>query len=174
MAIRLGLQIPSFSYGTGVKELFPTVIAQAREAESAGFDAVFVMDHFYQLPMLGSPDQPMLEAYTALGWLAAKTERVKLLAMVTAVVYREPGLLAKEIAALLKGSVLENLPATMAKFISSRDSCRDVMRFRSSSIPEPTLRAFPPSGRTSRGEQSRSDLAPTHDWKSRPRPARVT
>ena len=61
MTIRLGFQIPNFSYGTGVEELFPTVIAQAREAESAGFDAVFVMDHFYQLPMLGSPDQPMLE-----------------------------------------------------------------------------------------------------------------
>ena len=75
MAIRLGLQIPSFSYLTGVKELFPTVIAQAREAESAGFDAVFVMDHFYQLPGLGSPDQPMLEAYTALGALATATER---------------------------------------------------------------------------------------------------
>ena len=62
MTIRLGFQIPNFSYGTGVEQLFPTVIAQAREAESAGFDSVFVMDHFYQLPMLGSPDQPMLEA----------------------------------------------------------------------------------------------------------------
>ena len=62
MTIRLGFHIPNFSYGTGVEQLFPTVIAQAREAESAGFDSVFVMDHFYQLPMLGSPDQPMLEA----------------------------------------------------------------------------------------------------------------
>lgn len=50
MTIRLGLQIPNFSYGTGVAELFPTVVAQAREAEEAGFDSVFVMDHFYQLP----------------------------------------------------------------------------------------------------------------------------
>jgi hypothetical protein len=49
------------------RRLFPTVIAQAREAEAAGFDSVFLMDHFYQLPMLGTPDQPMLEAYTALG-----------------------------------------------------------------------------------------------------------
>jgi hypothetical protein len=46
VTIRLGLQIPNFSYGTGVEQLFPTVIAQAREAESAGFDSVFVMDHF--------------------------------------------------------------------------------------------------------------------------------
>ena len=50
VTIKLGLQIPNFSYGTGVEELFPTVIAQAQEADAAGFDSVFVMDHFYQLP----------------------------------------------------------------------------------------------------------------------------
>ena len=55
MTLKLGYQIPNFSYGTGVEQLFPTVVAQAREADEAGFDAVFVMDHFYQLPGIGSP-----------------------------------------------------------------------------------------------------------------------
>ena len=100
MTIRFALQIPNFSYGTGVSELYPTVIAQAREAEAAGFDSVFVMDHFYQLPMIGTPDQPMLEAYTALGGLAAATQKVQLGTMVTGNTYRNPTLLAKAITTL--------------------------------------------------------------------------
>jgi F420-dependent oxidoreductase-like protein len=96
----MGYQIPNFTYGGPVADLFPTVVAQAREAEAAGFDAVFLMDHFYQLPGLGRPEEPMLEAYTALGALAAATERVQLSALVTGNTYRNPTLLAKAVSTL--------------------------------------------------------------------------
>ena len=100
MTIRLGLQIPNFSYGGPVAELFPAVTAQAKEAEAAGFDTVLVMDHFYQLPTLGEPDEPMLEAYTALGALATATEKIQLSTLVTGNTYRNPTLLAKAISTL--------------------------------------------------------------------------
>ncbi|MGE5694731.1 MAG: LLM class F420-dependent oxidoreductase [Candidatus Sericytochromatia bacterium] len=100
MTIRLGYQIPNFSYGTPVSELFPTVIRQAQEADGSGFDAVMVMDHFYQLPMLGAPEEPMLEAYTALGALATATKNVQLGTLVTGNTYRNPTLLAKIITTL--------------------------------------------------------------------------
>lgn len=98
---RLGYQIPNFTYpGVGPAELFDVVAAQAAAADRSGFDTVLVMDHFYQLPMIGSPDQYMLECYTLLAALARETENVRLSALVTGNTYRAPTLLAKEVTTL--------------------------------------------------------------------------
>jgi len=99
--IRMGLQIPNFTYpGVGPGDLFETVAAQAVAAEASGFDSVWLMDHFFQLPMLGAPDQEMLECYTTLAALAARTSRVRLGAMVGGVTYRNPAYLAKVVTTL--------------------------------------------------------------------------
>ncbi len=98
---RLGYQIPNFNYpDVAPAALFDTVAAQAAEADRSGFDTVLLMDHFYQLPMLGDPDANMLECYTTLGALARETTTVRLGALVTGNTYRNPPTLAKIITAL--------------------------------------------------------------------------
>ncbi len=98
---RLGYQIPNFTYpGVGPADLFDAVAYQAKEADSSGFDTVLVMDHFYQLPMLGDPDAFMLECYSLLSALARETKNVRLSALVTGNTYRNPAVLAKTVTTL--------------------------------------------------------------------------
>jgi len=98
--MKVGLHIADFTWEGGPPALRSRLGEVARRAEDAGVDRVSVMDHVWQIGHLGPPEHEMLEAYTALGFLAGVTDRVKLLTVVTAVVYREPGLLAKAVTTL--------------------------------------------------------------------------
>jgi F420-dependent oxidoreductase-like protein len=96
-----GYHMPSFSYpGVADEERFEHLVGLVQAAEAAGFDLVTVMDHFYQIPPVGPEEEPMLEAYVTLGALAARTQRVRLGAMVSGVTYRNPALLAKAVTTL--------------------------------------------------------------------------
>jgi alkanesulfonate monooxygenase len=96
--VKLGLHIADFTFPGGPATLATDLKRISATAEDAGFTRISVMDHLWQIGVIGVPEQEMLEAYTALGFLAACTSRVELLAWVTAAVYREPGLLAKAVS----------------------------------------------------------------------------
>ncbi len=98
--MKIGLHVADFTWDGGPAALRERLGDVAVKAEQAGIDRISVMDHLWQIASLGPPEHEMLEAYTALGFLAARTERVKLLTVVTAVVYRDPGLLAKAVTTL--------------------------------------------------------------------------
>jgi F420-dependent oxidoreductase-like protein len=98
--MRIGLQVPSFTWPGGDAAIRPTFANIVRRAEDAGFYSLWVMDHFFQIRGVGQPEEPMLEGYSALNFAAAITERIKLGTMVTGVIYRHPGLLVKTVTTL--------------------------------------------------------------------------
>jgi F420-dependent oxidoreductase-like protein len=98
--VQIGLQIPDFSWPGGPARLGADLATVATAADDAGFEFISVMDHFFQIGVIGPPERDMLEAYTTLGYLAASTSRAKLLTLVTGTVYRYPGILAKIITTL--------------------------------------------------------------------------
>ena len=98
--MRLGLYCNHFNWPGGDAAIRPNLTELARESEAAGFASFWVMDHFFQLPRHGAIDDPMLEAYSALCFIAAVTERMQLGTMVTGVTYRHPGVLVKAVTTL--------------------------------------------------------------------------
>jgi F420-dependent oxidoreductase-like protein len=98
--MKLGLHVASTTWEGGARRLGPTLIEIVEAAEAAGFDAISVVDHVWQHPIMGGPEASEIEAYTTLGFIAARTRRVRLLTLVTAAPYRHAGLLAKMVTTL--------------------------------------------------------------------------
>jgi F420-dependent oxidoreductase-like protein len=93
--VKVGLQITAFDWPGGPEAIGPTLAEIVRTADEAGFDSIWVMDHFFQIRGLGPAEDPMLEGWTTLGFLAAHTRRASLGLMVGGVHYRLPGLWVK-------------------------------------------------------------------------------
>jgi len=98
--MRIGIQIPSFTWPGGAAAIGPTLKNVGQAAEAAGFSSLWVMDHFFQIEFVGKVDEPMLESYSSLAFLAGVTQRISLGTLVTGVIYRHPGLLAKTVSTL--------------------------------------------------------------------------
>jgi F420-dependent oxidoreductase-like protein len=98
--MRIGLTIANFTWPEAPASIGPRLAEIARTADDAGFASLWVMDHFFQIEMLGAPDEPMLEGYTTMGYIAGLTKRAQLGLLVTGVHYRYPGILAKTITTL--------------------------------------------------------------------------
>jgi F420-dependent oxidoreductase-like protein len=98
--MKIGLTIPDFTWPGGSARLGGTLADIARTADQAGFESIWVMDHFWQIRGNGPPEHDMLEGYTALAFMAGLTSRARLGTMVTGAVYRYPGVLAKTVTTL--------------------------------------------------------------------------
>jgi F420-dependent oxidoreductase-like protein len=93
--MKVGLQISSFTWPGGTPAIAETLAATARQADEIGFDSIWAMDHFFQIRSVGAVEEPMLEGWTTLGFLAAHTKTARLGLMVGGIHYRHPGLLVK-------------------------------------------------------------------------------
>lgn len=94
--MRVGITVTDFSWDAPVADMGPRVARIARQADDAGFDSIWTMDHFFQIRISGRPpESPMPEAYTTLAFMAAQTRRIRLGVVVTSVAYRHPGVLVK-------------------------------------------------------------------------------
>lgn len=101
VGMKLGLSLGGFPMGTEPQQMGPLVSRLARHADDAGFDSLWTMDHFFQIPITGQPPEaPLLEAYAVLAFLAAETKRIRLGTMVTSVAYRHPGALIKAVTSI--------------------------------------------------------------------------
>src|SRR5260221_14591142 len=98
--MHVGLQVPNFTWPDEQGAIGDTFAAIAQRAERAGLYSFWVMDHFFQIGVLGPPEQEMLEGYSALAFAAGRTNRIKLGTMVTGVTYRYPGLLVKTVTTI--------------------------------------------------------------------------
>lgn len=98
--MRIGLQVPSFTYPGGAPALRAKLAEIAKTADDGGFYSLWVMDHFFQIGVIGPAEHEMLEGYTTLAFFAAQTQHVKLGTLVTGVVYRHPGILVKTVTTL--------------------------------------------------------------------------
>lgn len=98
--MKVGLQVPRFTWPGAPGSIAGTLAEIATTADQAGFASLWVMDHYFQIRGVGEVDEPMLEGYTTLGYLAGITDQVKLGTLVTGVIYREPALLVKEVTTL--------------------------------------------------------------------------
>jgi F420-dependent oxidoreductase-like protein len=93
--VKFGIQIPSFTWPGGAEEIGPTLARIARQADDIGVDSIWVMDHFFQIRGVGPAEDPMLEGWTTLGFMAAQTKRARLGLMVGGIHYRNPALWVK-------------------------------------------------------------------------------
>lgn len=98
--MRVGLQIPNFTWPGGAAVIGPKLAEIVRTADDAGFYSLWVMDHLFQIGMIGPAENEMLESYSALSYAAGLTKKVRLGALVTGVIYRYPGILAKTVTTL--------------------------------------------------------------------------